>query len=333
MILGHIWTWLARFRGQPVTPSTEIRKILAELKYNNGSFAEAAVQAAIAHRKEITPHLLAIIRETTRNAKVLAKKPDYIVHLYAMFLLAQFRETRAYPLMVEFMRLPGTLTEDLLSDTITEDADRLLVSACGGDPTLIKQLIEDSNANEWARAAGIRCINIMVFNDLLPREKAVEYFRYLFCRGLERTRSHVWNALVSCATDLHPAEVMDEIQQAYADGLVDDGFVGLDEIEDDLTRSRDSVMAKHEKENKGLIVDVADDMSWWYCFKDDNRDEFDDDEDENEDENSWLDDDKDGDLSAEDYHGKTYVRTVAKIGRNDPCSCGSGKKYKKCCGL
>ncbi|MEI7606897.1 MAG: YchJ family protein [Rhodospirillaceae bacterium] len=25
-------------------------------------------------------------------------------------------------------------------------------------------------------------------------------------------------------------------------------------------------------------------------------------------------------------------RTVAKIGRNDPCSCGSGKKYKKCCG-
>jgi len=23
---------------------------------------------------------------------------------------------------------------------------------------------------------------------------------------------------------------------------------------------------------------------------------------------------------------------VTKIGRNDPCSCGSGKKYKKCCG-
>ncbi len=25
-------------------------------------------------------------------------------------------------------------------------------------------------------------------------------------------------------------------------------------------------------------------------------------------------------------------RSVAKIGRNDPCPCGSGKKYKKCCG-
>jgi preprotein translocase subunit SecA len=26
------------------------------------------------------------------------------------------------------------------------------------------------------------------------------------------------------------------------------------------------------------------------------------------------------------------VRGTAKIGRNDPCPCGSGKKYKKCCG-
>jgi len=26
-----------------------------------------------------------------------------------------------------------------------------------------------------------------------------------------------------------------------------------------------------------------------------------------------------------------YVRQTAKVGRNDPCPCGSGKKYKKCC--
>ena len=26
------------------------------------------------------------------------------------------------------------------------------------------------------------------------------------------------------------------------------------------------------------------------------------------------------------------IRKGKKIGRNDPCPCGSGKKYKKCCG-
>jgi uncharacterized protein YecA (UPF0149 family) len=26
-------------------------------------------------------------------------------------------------------------------------------------------------------------------------------------------------------------------------------------------------------------------------------------------------------------------REGPKVGRNDPCPCGSGKKYKKCCGV
>jgi preprotein translocase subunit SecA len=29
----------------------------------------------------------------------------------------------------------------------------------------------------------------------------------------------------------------------------------------------------------------------------------------------------------------TFKRTTRKVGRNDPCPCGSGKKYKQCCGV
>jgi SEC-C motif-containing protein len=29
---------------------------------------------------------------------------------------------------------------------------------------------------------------------------------------------------------------------------------------------------------------------------------------------------------------QTMMRESPKVGRNDPCPCGSGKKYKKCCG-
>ncbi|MDY6227985.1 MULTISPECIES: SEC-C metal-binding domain-containing protein [unclassified Clostridium] len=32
------------------------------------------------------------------------------------------------------------------------------------------------------------------------------------------------------------------------------------------------------------------------------------------------------------YRDSVTVRNENKIGRNDPCPCGSGKKYKKCCG-
>jgi SEC-C motif-containing protein len=37
---------------------------------------------------------------------------------------------------------------------------------------------------------------------------------------------------------------------------------------------------------------------------------------------------EDGELVAE----QPIVREQPKTGRNDPCPCGSGKKFKKCCG-
>ncbi|NLO52112.1 MAG: preprotein translocase subunit SecA, partial [Bacteroidales bacterium] len=36
---------------------------------------------------------------------------------------------------------------------------------------------------------------------------------------------------------------------------------------------------------------------------------------------------------SQEYKKKPVVRKSTKIGRNDPCPCGSGKKYKKCCGF
>ena len=37
-------------------------------------------------------------------------------------------------------------------------------------------------------------------------------------------------------------------------------------------------------------------------------------------------------VDGETIGPKPVVREGPRIGRNDPCSCGSGKKYKKCCG-
>jgi preprotein translocase subunit SecA len=33
-----------------------------------------------------------------------------------------------------------------------------------------------------------------------------------------------------------------------------------------------------------------------------------------------------------DMKVSTTIVNTAKVGRNDPCPCGSGKKYKQCCG-
>ncbi len=49
----------------------------------------------------------------------------------------------------------------------------------------------------------------------------------------------------------------------------------------------------------------------------------------------WM-KDHEAELRAEGAPDQPKVETVVhegpRIGRNDPCPCGSGKKYKKCCG-
>jgi hypothetical protein len=54
---------------------------------------------------------------------------------------------------------------------------------------------------------------------------------------------------------------------------------------------------------------------------------------------AWLEKNKDGieagkfnELPQDGPKPQTFVKTAPDVGRNDPCTCGSGKKYKKCCG-
>ena len=37
--------------------------------------------------------------------------------------------------------------------------------------------------------------------------------------------------------------------------------------------------------------------------------------------------------AGSDEAPKGPVRAEPRVGRNDPCPCGSGRKYKKCCGV
>ena len=48
--------------------------------------------------------------------------------------------------------------------------------------------------------------------------------------------------------------------------------------------------------------------------------------------NILLSEERQKELYKEAKKMHTFVREGKKIGRNDPCPCGSGKKYKHCCG-
>ena len=85
------------------------QEILKKLEFNTGVFPEQAVVEAMTQQEEITPHLLDILRWSTENIEQVAQRLDRMDQLYALYLLAYFREPRAYPLIVDFFSIPGEI--------------------------------------------------------------------------------------------------------------------------------------------------------------------------------------------------------------------------------
>lgn len=312
----------------------DVDEILAKLDRNEGHFPQMALEEAVAHRNEIIPRLLGVLEEVARNPQPFAAGPDRMIQTYAMYLLAQFREYRAYPLLVEIFSAPGRLPFDLVGEVVTQDLGRILASVSDGDLGGIKSLVENPEANDFVRTAAMDAMVTLVVCGRLTREEVMAYFRSLFYK-LERTPTYVWSGLANACADLGPEEVMAELRQAYEDELIDPTSINWEDVEEALEIGPNEAL-EGLRGHRTLITNTIDDMRWWACF-DANSNEH-----EREDNAEVLEDDAEvweDDLALpplfdpEPDFPEPYIRTEPKIGRNEPCPCGSGKKYKKCCGL
>lgn len=249
-----------------MTDSLEISDILRQMERNDGPFARAAVTEALARRVEIVPELLGILEAVADDPLRYTKDPDYMALTYAMFLLARFREIRAYPLLVRIFSAPGETVFDLVGDTVTEGLCNILASVSGGDVSGMRALIENEQANEYVRSAAMEGLLTLVATGQRTRDEVMEYFASLFGK-LERTPSNAWNALASCCTRLGPEEVLKEVRQAYEDELIESFMIRLSDVKEAAGLGHEGVIERLGRQRFHLITDVVKEMEWWACFK------------------------------------------------------------------
>ena len=310
----------------------DITEILSHLERNEGYLPTAALQGAVDRREEMIPALLGVLEEVARNPKPFTEGGRFI-HIYAMFLLAQFREARAYPLLVQIFSAPGELPFELAGDVVTEDLCRILASVSDSDMSGMISLVENEQANPYVRTAAMEGLSTLVACGMRSRNEVITYFKSLF-RKFERRFGDEWGALVNACADLYPQEVMEEIRQAYDDELVDAGAVDWQDVEYELDRGKEAVM-RDLKDSNTLITDVVDELRGWSCFDEDESD-IDPDEEllHEEVQGPWNIDDEEPFDEPPLYFDppERFRRAQPKVARNEPCPCGSGKKFKKCCG-
>jgi hypothetical protein len=312
----------------------DVEEILAQLERAHAQLPRIALEEAAAHREEIIPRLLGVLEKVAKDPAPFLGGQDRNLRIYAMYLLAQFREPRAYLLLVKIFSAPGKFAFELAGDVVTQDLPSILASVSDGDPSGMIKLVENEEVNEYVRGAALDGLVTLMAFGRGSRDDVMTYFRRLF-QILERRPSAVWNGLANACADLCPQEVAEDLRQAYDEGLIDPGSIGWDEIEEALDMGPDAAWGEARYRYR-LITNTADAIKWWGCFhKDAGEEDWAEADMEAEGDPAELEDDADNFfplLGSDQGAREPYRRTEPKVGRNEPCPCGSGKKFKRCCG-
>jgi hypothetical protein len=293
-----------------------IDEILDELRYNDeGELPVTALEEAISKKEEIIPELIKIVEYTSEHAdECLKDERNYFAHIYALFLLASFKEKRAYKPIIKLFSLPEEVLYNLFDDIIIHYTDIFLYLISNGDDSLIKELILNKNASEFTRAGAIISIKMMYSSGIKTRDEIINYYKYLFSE-LERVDSLIWIELVTACTELYPEEVYDDIKRAFDDELIDTDFFSMEEVDDKMKKNKEDVIQQDLADNQETLVlpNIIEELEGWmefgvdYGFKsglDEDLDDFDEDDDEEFDEDEEFDDedfDDDEEFDDEDF--------------------------------
>ena len=289
------------------TNETAPVRILHQLGSGEGLPTDT-IRAATADRTIVAPLLLEAIDKCESPSEV--ERNGLFI---AFHLLGQWREQSAYRMLARFLRRPDV--ELILGDATTETCHRVLASVFDGDPHPIYDIIRDSEADEFVRGRVFDALVILVLRGELDRTAVADFLRSAFDDLEPQELSAVWDGWQGAIALLALTELAPLVREAFQRGLIDEFSTTLKHFEDDLRRAcAGRPLRPSEHKEYEPFGDVIDELSNWARFKPK----------------------KPRDQSASGWRPNPWPAMPAhnpfrNVGRNDPCPCGSGKKFKKCC--
>lgn len=227
---------------------------------------------AIQNQALVTPHLLSVLEKTLED---LDKEPivQRSAHVIAIYLLALFREKKAYPLIIELLnKMSGSYEHSLFNDEL-EDMPNILASTFNGNIELIYNLIENTNAFVFARIAALDSLVALWHTNLIPRESVIAYYDRLLTNGFNDSKAielQPW--IIHSALRLYPEEIINSIRLAFyflGEDLYyhTDPVILPDELEAAMKKGKAYVIENYlDKDNPHLITCLAEEFKDWCWF-------------------------------------------------------------------
>ena len=291
----------------------DLTEALDALKPFDSTVPRDALAWLQAHWSEAEGPLLAAMDERRTHFSGADRDARF---LYALFLCAEMRCPAAFPRYLVLCRLPNAVLDHVLGDILTESMPDMLARTCAGRMADLQGLIEDPVANEYARGIALEALLVMMRESEIGRDWLAIYCVALLRGGLERRPSFIWDSVVAVAATLQADGALPLIEKAYARGLADPGSASLESIRSDFAKSPDlglECVRTYRKPWAGVEPAMRFFVEHWgreAALR------------KPEELLNILEKRSEKAVSAAWGDGQ---------GRNDPCPCGSGRKFKKCC--
>jgi hypothetical protein len=292
-------------------------QIVAGLSRTSGEPPLDSLSTAADRWSELAEPLLRAIAEAGETDSPEADS----LTCWAIYLAGHKRDPRALPLLCT-LAAKGDRLEEIIGDGTTMDFPAILIRCYGGDPGPLRRLIETESADEFLRAGALTALTFLVLENRIARDEGSEYMRWLYEHMEPKGVSFVWSEWAIAVAALGLADLMPCVENAYRAGWADEGYVELEELRRDLASleaGADPFLVLDD--SLRLRIDEMDDLltfvsDWRWEPPVEGYDP------------AWLEEQLGGRATSS---GETYHNPYRNVGRNDPCPCGSGKKFKKCC--
>jgi hypothetical protein len=293
----------------------DAEEILNELTYAAG-LPRQALKAATTQRAEMLPLLIREIETyLALDPAALAKTTPLF---FVFHLLGEWKEKAAYRPLARLLRLPGHEIDTIFGDGITTTSHRVMAAVFDGDPEPLYDIILDPKAEEFIRAGMCEALAMVTVRGELDRAVVGRFLRDAFIDLQPQRQNFVWVGWQSAIAMLGMSDLKILVKKAFDRGFIDSHVLGFDHFEQDLRRGIEHPGEpwRPDDHEYTLFGDTIEELSGWYCFT----------EQYSEDQERWR-----RQAEANRARSQRLENPFKGVGRNDPCPCGSGKKFKKCC--
>jgi Protein of unknown function (DUF1186)/SEC-C motif len=303
------------FTGErPLEPAA----ILDQFTHEEEDLPRTALLAASARRAEMVPLFLEEVEKYLTISAAERSKPTPLFFIF--HLLGEWRETSAYRPLARLLRSPDDHLDTALGYSTTETAHRIMTAVFDGDPQPIYDIILDAEADEYVRSRMCEALALLVLQDRLDRAEAAAFLRDCWRNLQPRGVCFVWNGWQSAIAMLGLTELREIVKEAFDREIIDPSWLSFHHFESDLelaVSNPTEPLPSHEDEF-APFGDTIEELSKWHCFSEKYR----------------QDQERLRDAPLPPLFGvlsEPIRNPLRGVGRNDPCPCGSGKKFKKCC--